>query len=98
MGARGSRRASKPAKKSKFSAQEKIDRGRAGRKIARMGQLPMVKGTKTGSGERQIVSAAGRSALLKETVSPRYRRNPLPRANRNPKTARGGGAPRRPRG
>ena len=85
MGARGSRRATKPAKKSKFSAQEKVERARVGAKTAR----------------RDLASRPVRSNWARSDVAQvrrRYKRNPLPRANRNPKTAPGGGAPRRPRG
>ena len=89
MGARGSRRVSgRTPRKSKFSAQEKIDRGRVGQFTKKMSATG-----KVSKGEMERITRRGVS-LVRE----RFVRNPVPRAGRNPVTARGGGAPRRRRG
>ena len=85
MGARGSARVRKPAKKSRFSAQEKVERARMGAATKRRGWR-----------DRVFNSRTARSDVAK--IRQRYKRNPVPRANRTPVTAPGGGAPRRPRG
>ena len=94
MGSRGTARVRKPAKKSRFSPQEKIEQARVGASVRRKTALTEIIGHNRTSRQFLSDSAADRIGQVRR----RYKRNPLPRANRNPKTAPGGGAPRRPRG
>ena len=90
MGARSTgsvARGGKPKKKSKFSALEKMERARVGAGIKRR------KGTSTAYGSQFLYTKAGgrfdrltrKNVGRKEVaqVRSRYKRNPLPRANRS---------------
>ncbi len=107
MGARGSvsiTRGGKPKKKSRFSAQEKVERARVGartkrivaRENAAMAGVQMSPQKFLERRERRLGSMKARGGVAE--VRARYKRNPVPRANRTPVSAPGGGAPRRRRG
>ena len=88
MGARSTgsiARGGKVKKKSKFSALEKMERGRIGAQAKRLKgkfvDLNLGTGRLGASGDRDVRSAV--ASVQAGVVRERFKRNPLPRANRS---------------